>query len=143
MDFARTPTLHVSSSPFVSDRESESDLVSICHARVWMQPYITVHKPRVDYGSFDLGCELMNIAALNSQSSLGSSSGSPAAVGSLEAASPAGSTPLYPAGPSLLAAGPHRSSNPLLGRSPDVQQTRPVLTKSLTDGRTAAVTQTY
>lgn len=125
MDFARTPTLHLSSSPSVSDRESESDLVSICHARVcvWMQPYITVHRPRVDYGSFDLGCELMNIAALNSQSSLGSSSGSPAAVGSLEAASPAGSTPLYPAGPSLLAAGPHHSSKSLLGRSPDVQQT--------------------
>lgn len=45
MDFARTPTLHVSSSPSVSDRESESDLVSICHARVciWMQSYITGH----------------------------------------------------------------------------------------------------
>lgn len=43
VDFARTPTLHVSSSPSVSDRESESDLVSIWHARVcvWMQPYIS------------------------------------------------------------------------------------------------------
>lgn len=108
------------------------------HARLDAAVYITQHRPRVDYGIFDLGCELMNIAALNSQSSLGSSSGSPAAVGSLEAASPAGYTPLYPSGPSLLAAGPHHSSNPLLGRSPDVQQTRLGLTKSnqpLTDGR--------
>lgn len=55
-------------------------------------------------------CE-RNIAALNSQSSLGSGPGSPAAVRSLEAASPALSSPLYPAGPSLLAAGPHHTSS--------------------------------
>lgn len=77
----------------------------------------------------DWGRGVMNITALNSQSALGSSLGSPAAVGSLEDASPARSSPLYPAGPSLLAAGPHRNLNLLLGGCPDVQQARLVLTE--------------
>lgn len=49
--------LHVSSWPVASERMSDSDLVSICHACicVWMQPYITQHRPRVDYVIFLTG----------------------------------------------------------------------------------------
>lgn len=67
---------------------------------------------------------------MNSQSSLGSGSGSPAAVGFLGAASPALPSSLYPAGPSLLAAAPRHTSRPLLSLGPDAQQTRRFLTGS-------------
>lgn len=92
------------------------------------------HRRRVDASAcvklrmpFVLMLLLMDVATLNSQSSLGSGPGSPAAVGSLGAASPALPSSLYPAGPSLLAAAPRHTSRPLLSLGPDTQQTRRVL----------------
>lgn len=107
-------------------------LAFVTHACVCLDAAV-YHTTQAMCGLWDFSdwrCTLTNITALNSQSALGSSSWSPAALGSLEAVSPARSTPLHPAGPSPpLAAGPRRSSNPLLGRCPDVQQTRLVLTE--------------